>query len=174
MVLYLPTATTCSVSSPSRSAIMTGAMQTTTGVHNHRTGRSIDIKKRLPDGVEVLPQIMRKAGYFTYNAGKDDFNWQYEWSDYWAGEYTEKRFFGKAGTPDISWRDRAKGQPFFGVVELFGGKNKNMDVTPVDPTTVKVPPYYPQMPFMQEYIAIHYNQIKQTDYEIGKIIEQMK
>ncbi|MFI3294184.1 MAG: sulfatase [Rikenellaceae bacterium] len=173
-VLFTNCYASCSVSSPSRSAIITGAMQTSIGMHNHRTGRTPDVEYKLPEGVEVLPQIMRREGFFTFNAGKDDFNWQYNWSDYWAGECTQKRFFGKEGDPTISWLNREGDEPFFGVIELFGGKNHKLDVEPIDPSTVVVPPYYPNMPFMQEYMSSHYNQIKQTDYEIGNIIERMK
>ncbi len=172
-VLFTNCYSTCSVSSPSRSAIITGMMQTTIGMHNHRTGRTDELIYKLPEGVEVVPQIFRNAGYYTFNAGKDDFNWQYEWNDYWAGEVVkQERFFGKEGAG--SWRDRKEGDPFFGVIELYGGKNRSKIEDPVDPSTIKVPPYYPNVPFMQEQLATHYNQIKLTDIEIGNVLEQMK
>ncbi len=172
-VLFTNCYATCSVSSPSRSAIITGAMQTTIGMHNHRTGRTEELIYSLPEGVEVLPQIFRANDYYTFNSGKDDFNWQYEWSDYWGGEQLEvKRFFGKEGVG--SWNDRAEGQPFFGVVELYGGKNQAKVDDPVDPSTINVPPYYPEGEYMQNILATHYNQIKVTDVEIGHVIEQMK
>ncbi|MFI3332018.1 MAG: sulfatase [Rikenellaceae bacterium] len=172
-VLFTNCYATCSVSSPSRSAIITGAMQTTIGMHNHRTGRTEELIYSLPEGVEVLPQIFRESGFYTFNAGKDDFNWHYEWSDYWGGEQLPvKRFFGKEGVG--TWRDRAEGQPFFGVMELYGGKNHSKVEDPVDPSTIVVPPYYPNVRMMQEQLAVHYNQIKLTDNEIAEVIEQMK
>ncbi|MFR9581456.1 MAG: sulfatase [Rikenellaceae bacterium] len=172
-VTYTNCYSTCSVSSPCRSGLVTGMMQTTIGMHNHRTGRTSQVIKSLPEGVQVLPQMMRKAGFHTFNSGKDDFNWQYEWSDYWTGEqFPEKRFFGKEGKG--SWNDRAEGQPFFGEIELFGGKNHKKPKDPVDISRIKVPPYYPDCEFMRNQLAIHYNQIKLTDNEIGELIEQMK
>ena len=53
------------VCSASRSAFMTGMYQTTIGAHNHRSHR--DDGYRLPDGVRVLSDWMRDAGYFTAN-----------------------------------------------------------------------------------------------------------
>ncbi len=171
-VQYTNCYATAGVSSASRSAVMTGAMQTTIGAHNHRTGRTETLRYDLPEYVEVLPKMMREAGFHTFNNGKDDFNWSYDWHDYWSGSFTQKRFFGKVG--EGSWNDRKQGQLFFGVVELYGGKNKTSNIEPIDPSTVVVPPYYPNLPFMQKALATHYNQIKQTDYEVGEYIKRLK
>lgn len=147
-------------------------MQTTIGMHNHRTGRTDKVIYKLPEHVQVLPQIFKKEGYHTYNAGKDDFNWQYDWNDYWTGPHTENKFFGKEGKG--SWNYRKEGQPFFGVMELYGGKNHGKVDTPVDLDRIKVPPYYPDVPFMRKQLATHYNQIQLTDKEIGNVLAQMK
>ncbi len=171
-VTYTNCYSTCSVSSPCRSGLVTGMMQTTIGMHNHRTGRTSQVIKTLPEGIVPLPVIMRQAGFHTFNSGKDDFNWQYDWDDYWTGPHTETKFFGKSGSG--SWNDRAEGQPFFGEIELFGGKNRNKVQDPVDPSTIKVPPYYPNVDYMRNQLATHYNQIKLTDNEIGELIEQLK
>ncbi len=79
---------TVPVCSPSRSAFMTGMYQTTIGAHNHRSHR--DDGYRLPDGVRLLTDWMRDAGYFTANVrqfpepikfrgtGKTDWNFTYD------------------------------------------------------------------------------------------------
>ncbi len=59
--------TTAPVCSPSRSAFMTGMYQTTLGAHNHRSHR--DDGYKVPEGVQVLPDWLRQAGYYTANAG---------------------------------------------------------------------------------------------------------
>ncbi|HKK64092.1 MAG TPA: sulfatase-like hydrolase/transferase, partial [Bacteroidales bacterium] len=72
------------VCSPCRSAIITGIMQTTTGTHNHRSSRWADGKVvpekariYLPKHVNTIPELMKSAGYFTFNNGKDDYNFHY-------------------------------------------------------------------------------------------------
>src|SRR3990172_14790 len=67
-VRYTQTFTTAPVCSPSRSAFMTGMWQTTIGAHNHRSHR--DDGYTLPEGVRVLTDWMRQAGYFTANIRK--------------------------------------------------------------------------------------------------------
>lgn len=171
-VTYTNCYSTCSVSSPCRSSLVTGMMQTTIGMHNHRTGRTDEVIKSLPDGIKVLPQIMREAGFHTFNSGKDDFNWQYNWDEYWTGPHTETKFFGKSGTG--SWNDRTQDQKFFGEIELFGGKNHSKVADPVDINRIKVPSYYPDCQYMRKQLATHYNQIKLTDNEIGELIKQLK
>ena len=160
------------VCSPTRSSIITGVMPTTIGVHNHRTARTEEVINKLPEHVQVLPQIFRKNGYHTFNEGKDDLNWHYNWDDYWTGPHEEQKFYGKAGHG--TWKDRKPGQAFFGVVELFGGKNKKKPNNPVDPKTINVPPYYPDIPSVRNNIANHYNQIIQTDAEVGAMLDSMK
>ena len=72
-VLFTRAYTTAPVCSPSRSAFMTGMYQTSIGAHNHRSHRQD--RYRLPEGVRVLTDYMREAGYFTANvrnlAGND-------------------------------------------------------------------------------------------------------
>ena len=87
-VRYTRFFTTAPVCSASRSAFMTGMYQTTIGAHNHRSHR--DDGYKLPDGVRVLSDWMRDAGYFTANVrkfpepikfrgtGKTDWNFTYE------------------------------------------------------------------------------------------------
>ena len=50
------------VCSATRSALITGTMQTSHGLHQHRTM----VKKPLPEGITTIPQLFRKAGYLTF------------------------------------------------------------------------------------------------------------
>lgn len=70
---------TCPVSSPSRSAIITGCYQTRIGAHHHRSRRAAP----LPEDIPLITDCFRSAGYFTCNSpgpgaydkvGKTDFN----------------------------------------------------------------------------------------------------
>src|SRR4030095_5697835 len=56
--------TTAPVCSPCRSALITGMYQTTIGAHHHRSGRGVE-KIILPSGVEPVPALFQRAGYYT-------------------------------------------------------------------------------------------------------------
>ena len=76
-VLFTKAMSSCPVCSPARSAIVTGTMPTTFGIHHHQSSRSIESSVYLPDGVKTVPELFRDAGYYTYNNGKDDYNFMY-------------------------------------------------------------------------------------------------
>ena len=110
---YMP----AGVCSATRSALITGTMQTTFGIHNHRSSRDNSAGRfpslgmiSLPENVLTVPELFRKAGYFTYNKGKDDYNFVYDRSRLYSGAN--------------HWRSRKKGQPFFAQIQMKGGKNK--------------------------------------------------
>jgi arylsulfatase A-like enzyme len=68
---------TAGVCSACRSAIATGAMQTSLGIHHHRSSRKRVPEEviHLPGGVKTIYQLMGEAGYFvTSSKGKNDFN----------------------------------------------------------------------------------------------------
>ena len=70
---YMP----AGVCSATRSAIALGAMQTSLGVHNHRSSRQRipDEKIELPGDTKTVYQLMRNNGYHVINNGpKNDFN----------------------------------------------------------------------------------------------------
>ena len=165
--------TPAGVCSATRSATIIGAMQTSFGIHNHRSGRQ-DFRGqtmgigfddiRLPPGVEPLPVLMKKAGYFTFNqSGKDDYNFKWSAAD----------FYSPNSKKDL-WRNRKSGQPFFGQVQLKGGKLGKRAKAVIDPTTVPVPPYYPDIPEVREEIAHHYDCLLKTDQEIGNLLDQLE
>jgi N-sulfoglucosamine sulfohydrolase len=69
--------TTSPVCSASRSAIITGIHQNTIGVHAHHSARTVEAQHYLPDSVRTIPELLRDAGYYTFNDGKDDYNFSY-------------------------------------------------------------------------------------------------
>ena len=163
---YMP----AGVCSATRSAIALGAMQTSLGVHNHRSSR-----RRVPgeqivlsDDVKSVYQIMREHGYFvtTQGANKNDFNFIFD----------ADSFYDVNGGPMLPphWRQRAPGQPFFAQIQLKGGKNTGRVQPPTDPANVDVMPYYPDHPVMRREIAHHYDCVQQTDMEVGRIIAALQ
>ena len=165
--------TPAGVCSATRSSIIVGAMQTTFGIHNHRSGRPTFRGKsmgkefddiRLPKGVEPLPVMMKKAGYFAFNqSGKDDYN--FKWS--------HEELYSPNSRADL-WRNRKPGQPFFGQIQLRGGKLGRRAPKKTDRAKVPVPPYYPDIPLVREEIAHHYDCLLKTDEQIGEILAELE
>ena len=167
------------VCSPCRSALITGIMQTSIGVHNHHSSRSEETAIHLPDHVKTLPELFKEAGYFTFNHGKDDYNFWYDRKNLYTGEYRTHKLYGKFGNA-IDWNARKPGQPFFGQIQLYGGKHiynnkfKSKIKNPVDRKAFDLPPYYPDHPIVREDWAQHLDSIQITDNEVGKIIDRLQ
>ena len=77
----------------------------------------------LPKHVKTIPELFKEASYFTFNHGKDDYNFTYDRKALYSGAYAEHPLYGKSGLK-IDWNDRKdKSQPFFGQIQLKGGKH---------------------------------------------------
>ena len=110
---------TSPVSSPARSAMITGMYQTAIGANNHVSGRGKH-RIHLPDSVKMIPQLFKAQGYYVTNAdypsrnnrglGKADYN--FDWD--------ENLYDGN------DWRERQPGQPFFAQIQLLGGKTPRL------------------------------------------------
>ncbi|MCG8584638.1 MAG: sulfatase [Pirellulales bacterium] len=173
---YMP----AGVCSATRSAIALGAMQTSLGVHNHRSSRRRVPGEviSLPDGVKTVYQVLRENGYYVASTGgKNDFNFMWRMEDLY--DHGGKRI----GFTGPIWEGRKKGQPFFAQIQLRGGKNSGRfkgrtatgkKSTDTDPAKMEVPPYYPDHPIIRRELAHHYDCIRQTDDEVGEIIAALK
>lgn len=182
---YMP----AGVCSATRSAIATGAMQTSLGIHNHRSSRKRVPNEviHLPDGVKTVYEVLRAGGYYVTTQGmnKSDFNFIFDSKSLYAK--TSKKY------DEPSWRERKKSQPFFTQIQLRGGKNsgrfagakvsgksdgkkkgKGNKQVFTDVSKMKVAPYYPDHPVMRREYAHHYDCVRQTDDEVGKIIAALK
>jgi len=158
---------TSPVCSPARSAFMTGMYQTSIGAHHHRSHRRDDY--RLPQGVRLITDYLREAGYFTANVitaapgvegrGKTDFNFT-----------AEKPFDG------TDWNQRKSGQPFYAQVNfrethrIFEEVKENA----VDPNLVKIPPYYPDHPIAREDWARYLDAIGILDKKVGAVLKRLE
>ncbi len=166
---------TCAgVCSAMRSGTVTGMMQTSIGAHQHRSHRNVKVGKYvdshdLPNGIKTVPEYFRAAGYYTFNDGKDDYNFNWQREELYDS-------FGKMNFQGDEWSRCPKDKPFFGQIQLRGGKDRPpyKPAEKMDRARVPVPPYYPDIPLVREEIAHHYDCIKWTDAQVGKILDQLE
>jgi len=174
--------TPAGVCSATRSAIITGMMQTSIGAHHHRSARpnfrGQDLgeydKNVLPEDVVPLPILFKNAGYFTFNdSGKDDYNFDWNRDEFY--DDCGSRGWGPRRTlSGANLEKRKKGQPFFGQIQLGGGKLGKKVAKITDRAVVPVPPFYPDIPLVREDIAHHYDCLLETDKQVGQIIAWLK
>lgn len=180
-VLFKKAFTPAPVCSAARSAIITGTMATTFGTHNHHSSRTVEDAIFLPDSIKTIPEIFKANGYHTFNHGKDDYNFIYNRKDLYSDDIQIDFWYTFAGKGD--WLEPLSNeQPFFGQIQLNGGKlglvqtyeNTKKEITPIDRSLVKLPPYYPNLPSVHEDFARHYDAARATDLEVADIINNLK
>lgn len=177
------------VCSPTRSALILGVMQTTTGTHQHRSARCTPKRDKDPQNLHLLPapytpipQLLKEAGYHTFNHGKDDYNFTYDRRDlYSSGNPADYQYpyngwqgwFGKG-----SWNDRSdKSQPWFGQIMLWGGKSRARNLPKSErlaPGAVDLPPYFPDTPVFQADWTHHWNACRYADTEVQTLLNNLE
>ena len=159
------------VCSVSRSSIVTGMYPSTIGTHHHRSNVG-----RPPAFLEMVPNLMAKAGYFTANK-KGDYN------------INGPRWQAKADGP--VWRKRKDpNQPFY-VKYDFGECHSSITKIPEgsivrqrlnrlkpedfhDPAKVVIPPYHPDTPMFRKAWSRYYDSVTQVDYRAAEVIAWLK
>lgn len=160
--------TTAPVCSPSRSAFNTGMYQTTIGAHNHRSHR--DDGYTLPEGVKLISERMREAGYFTANVKELPLEAGFKG----AGK-TDWNFASAAKTFDSSnWDDLKTHQPFYAQVNFQETHRTFHAPARADPVKVVLPPYYPDHEVTRKDWAQYLDAATELDRKIGKIMELLK
>jgi len=177
-VLYTNAIMPAPVCSSVRSSIITGVMSTTLGFHNHHSSRTPESAIHLPEGIKTIPEVFKNAGYFTFNNGKDDYNFTYNRKDLYSQEYMQHPLYGKKGE-HVPFEELKTNTPFFGQIQMGGGKEifsstfKERVKSPVDRSKIELPPYLPNHPVIIEEYANHIDAIKITDEKVGTIINEL-
>lgn len=193
---------TAPVCSACRSALITGMYQTTIGAHHHRSGRG-ELKIQLPAGVEPVPTLFQKAGYYTcIGSGLPDLD--YRGMPFGSGKGKGKKKAGAGGSrlgktdynfewsPTIydshDWAGHGP-KPFFMQVQLHGGKLRGDSPaaatalaerarqelgSATDPAKVTLPPYYPRDPVMLQDWAAYLDSVRLTDLHVGRVIARLE
>lgn len=157
--------TTAPVCSASRSALITGMYQTSIGAHHHRSHRQDGYT--LPEGIKLVTEHFRAAGYFTCNVvdkeiggnGKTDFN-----------------FAAPNAFDGSHWRQRKADQPFFAqltIKEPHRGFQPDK-ANPIDPEQIKLPPYIPNEPVARKDYALYLEMVQQFDEKLGRVLKRLE
>ena len=167
------------VCSPSRSVLITGMHNVSTGTHQMRSGFP------LPKGVKGFPAYLRNAGYFTTNNVKTDYNT----SD--AQRLIDESWDESSSKAHWRNQNRRKNQPFFSVFNIMTSHQSRTMVWPYsvfkkhvqsklsaseihDPKNAPVPEYYPDTPLIRKNIARYYDCVTAMDKRVGEIMSQLK
>ena len=195
-VLFTRAYSPAPVCSACRSALITGVMQTTSGTHQHRSSRAPEgeivpdsARIDLPEPIRTLPELMKAAGYFTFNSGKDDYNFHYDRRALYDVGTEENYIAGMNGWQGnkavdflsfsvANWTQRPdKSQPWFGQMQLMGGKAKAKHVRrgeKLKSNDTQLPPYFPDTPALQKAWTTHYNAVRGADARVEQLLKQLE
>lgn len=167
---------TGTVCSPSRSTIITGVKTYKMGTGNHRSNYPI------PDFIKGFPYYLKKAGYYTSNNVKTDYNVAN------AKAFTKEAW--NESSNNAGWWNRKQGQPFFAVFNFMDSHqsrtmtqpyswylknvlNKLPENEQIGENDFKMPPFYRDSPEMRKQFARVYNSLKLTDNKIGALLKKL-
>lgn len=155
------------VCAPTRSSWITGMHSISNGTQPMRSGFEI------PATISFYNELLQKAGYFTSNCSKTDYNLRAPSGrnpkDFW--NYSGKEYAG-------TWKKRKEGQPFFTVYNIgeshesraFGDHKDES----IDPEEMILAPYHPDLPEMRNTYAKYASAISKMDSLVGQAIENLK
>lgn len=148
------------VCAPARTTIITGMYATALGAGNMRCAA---VK---PSGLQMLPELMRKAGYYCTNKTKTDYN-LVGVADVWDDR-----------SRDAHWKNRPADKPFFSVFNLTATHEskirKRPHVPQIDPASVTLFPYWPDTPEVRQDWAQYLDNIQSMDGWFGKQLKQLE
>jgi len=148
-----------------------------------------ELRISFPEGVKTIPELMKEAGYFTFNSGKDDYNFDYDRRGMYDVGTKEDYVAGMNGwqgnmaidymtITDYVWNARKdKNQPWFGQVQIMGGKKDSKYVREGEKLAVNdvpLPPYFPDVPSQRKAWTDHYNANRGSDTQVEAILKQLE
>ena len=167
------------VCSPSRACLITGVNTVSLGAHQMRSAFPI------PDRVKAFPSYLRRAGYFTSNNVKTDYN------NGAAQRLIAEAWNESSGQAHWRSRQRRKDQAFFAVFNDMSTHQSRTTVWPHevfireiqsklteqeihDPAEVPLPPYYPDTPVVRKEWARMYDCVTLMDRNTGRLLKELE
>jgi len=165
------------VCAPARNAIITGMYPSALGtLHMRSFSEEMKSSGRVPDHIQMYPELLRAAGYYCTNNSKEDYN------------FDLKRNIWDESSKNAHWKNRPNSQtPFFLIFNLtmthescINNKEKHDRLTQdlptalrTNPDMVAVPPYYPDTPTIRTLLARHYDNIATMDRKVASILKEL-
>jgi arylsulfatase A-like enzyme len=166
------------ISSPSRSAMLTGVHQSKINAQHHRSNRNVP----LASPYRPFTALLREAGYTCIlgnelvmgKGRKTDVNFKHTPLGEWDG-------ISKFGLFDKFDEFTKEDQPFFAQIQLnvthrgdWWDEIRAKSAHPVSPDSVELPPYMADDPTIRMDWAKYLDQIEYMDGEVGRIIQDLK
>ncbi len=154
------------VCSVARTTLITGSYAPRIMAQFHRPIEKVP----MPDGLMMFPHYLKKAGYYTTNNSKKDYN-------------TEEVDVWDESSNQATYRDRKAGQPFFHVQNFgeshesrlhFSEEQMQARKTSVDPDDVQSYPYHPDTPLFRYTKAWYFERHKVIEEQIAAFIDQLR
>ncbi len=157
----------------SRCTILNGAYSPTLGTQNMRSLHTIPTETFKP-----YVSYLREQGYYCTNNAKTDYNFKGNDNSLWD-----------VSSNQAHYKNRPAGKPFFAVFNieishesnLFPAKvksNRESGQTPqtprLDPKTLFLPPYVPDLPEMRSDWAIYHDTITAMDKLVGAKLDELE
>ena len=173
-VRYTKVYTTAGVCAPSRSSIITGMNQISIGTMHMRTQGNPQLFPEgltaysaiLPSEVKAFPEYLRKAGYYTTNNAKEDY------------QFEEPVTVWDESSIGATYQNRETDQPFFSIFNVAVSHESFIINLPdslyYEPSDMDLPMFYEDTPKMRYDMAALYTRIEQMDSDVGEIIAQLK
>jgi len=155
------------VCSAARSTLISGCYGPRIASHYHRKIRIVP----MPETVEMFPAYLRRAGYYTTNNSKEDYN-LIKAEDVWD-----------ESSKNSSWRNRAEGQPFFHVFNIgtthegrlhFTKEQMMNEKTETDPASCFIQPNHPQSEVFRYTNARYRDRIMEMDLQVAEVVTELE
>lgn len=155
------------VCSVARSTLESSCYGPRTGTQYHR--KSVLVP--MPDGVEMFPAYLRKAGYYTTNNSKEDYN------------YVKEEGVWDESSVKAHWKNRNPDQPFFHKESHAISHESRLHFTadlletytPVtDPDDVSLFPEHPDTELFRFTSAYYRDKILGVDSIVGRVIKELE
>jgi len=155
------------VCSVARSTLISACYGPRTGAQYHRRSKLVP----LPDEVEMFPAYLKRAGYYTTNNSKEDYN------------YIKNEGVWDESSRTAHWSKREAGQPFFHKESHpvshesrlhFKAELMETYEPVIHPDSIQLFPNHPDTELFRFTSAYYRDKILAVDTIVGRVIEELE